>query len=217
MTKRAKVEYEADPYQWYVEPEFSNSQLFDNMDFAGSLIWDPSCGKGTILDVAKERGYQTVGSDVVDRHPRHRFFRANYLTQTRFPKPDDRPLSIVCNPPYGTVEGVRYMANRFVKKTLAEVDFYRAAFLVPIEFNCGQERFSEIYEKRPPSHVLFCCQRPSMPPGVELEKFGEGIRGDGMADYCWIVWTRGGPYRTHAIYMRPEADDGPVRDRRKRN
>jgi hypothetical protein len=215
MTKRAGKKFEADPSQWYIEPEFSDRQLFQNLDFGGSLIWDPSCGKGTVLDAAKARGYQTVGSDVVDRHPRHRFFRANFLTQTRFPKPEDRPLSIVCNPPYGTVDGVRFMANRFVKKALADVDFYRAAFLVPIEFNCGQERFFEIYSKRAPSHVLFCCQRPSMPPGTVLAEHGEAARGGGMADYCWIVWTRGGPYRTETIYMRPDVDDGPVRDRRK--
>lgn len=213
MSKRSTVKYEDDPHQFYREPAFCVEQLFENMNFGDSLIYDPSCGKGNILDVAKTKGHSTVGSDIVDRFPAHRFFRANYIKQTKFPTPVDQPLSIICNPPYGTVDGVRYMANRFVKKTLADLDFYRAAFLVPIEFNCGQTRFAEIYSKRAPSHVLFCCQRPSMPAGNAIEGMGDRAYKEGMADYCWIVWTRGGPYRTEAIYMRPHADGPPPRDR----
>lgn len=217
MTKRLKVQYPKDEHQFYKEPRFCVDQLFDNMSFGASLIWDPACGSGNILDVAKERGHQTVGSDIVDRYPRHRFFRANFTLQKRFPKPDDRPLSIVSNPPYGTVGGVPFMANRFVKHALAEVDFYRAAFLVPIEFLAGQDRYKEIYSKRAPSHVLICSQRPSMPPGAAIEEMGDAAYSGGMADYCWIVWTRGGPYQTATIFMRPDADARPERDARIRN
>ena len=213
MTKRSKVKYEADPHQYYREPRFCVEQLFENVSFGNALIYDPACGKGNILDVAKSRGHMTVGSDIVDRHSPHRFFPANFIKQTRFPSPDDRSISIICNPPYGTVDGMRFMANRFVKKALRAIDFHRAAFLVPIEFACGQERHAEIYSKRAPSHVLFCCQRPSMPPGLAVEEMGKDAYSGGMADYCWIVWTRGGPYQTEAIFMRPGDNPPPPRDR----
>lgn len=217
MTKRSKVKYEADPHQFYREPRFCVEQLFENLSFGDSLIYDPACGKGNILDVAKAKGHSTVGSDIVDRFPAHRFFPANFIKQSKFPKPVDQPLSIICNPPYGTVDGVPFMANRFVKKALASIDFYRAAFLVPIEFACGQERYGEIYSKRAPSHVLYCSQRPSMPPGLAVEEMGDDAYRGGMADYCWIVWTRGGPFRTEAIFMRPQADGAPERDRLLKN
>ncbi len=214
MAKRNAVKYEADPHQFYKEPAFPVEQLFNHMDFSGSLIWDPACGSGNILDVAKRRGYSTIGSDIVDRHPAHRFFRGNFLKQSRFPAPLDRPVSIITNPPYGTVGEVSFMANKFVMKALAEVDFYRAAFLVPLEFSCGQDRYRDIYSKRAPSHELKCCQRPTMPPGAKVEDLGAEAYKGGMADYCWIVWTRGGPWRTEVIYMRPDADAPPERDQR---
>lgn len=217
MTKRAKVDYPAEPYQWYREPRFCVEQLFDVMDFRGSLIWDPSCGSGNILDVAKARGYETVGSDIIDRNPAHRFFRANFLKQNRFPKPVDKPLSIICNPPYGTVDNVPFMANKFVFKALRDVEFYRAAFLVPIEFVCGQYRYNQIYSRRPPSHFLPCVQRPSMPPGAVVEDLGSDAFKGGMADYCWLVWTSGGPYRTELVFLPPESDAPAPVEKRIRN
>ena len=61
------------------------------VDFGDDLIYDPCCGGGNILDVAKRYGHPTIGSDVIDRNPRHKFMRGNILTQIpRMPQMERR-------------------------------------------------------------------------------------------------------------------------------
>lgn len=224
MTKRLNgtatkdAAYPRDPNGWYVEPESAVDQLFDAIEFEG-MIWDPSCGRGTILDVARRRGFATMGSDIVDRFRpgRHQFYKGDFL---RLSGPPMLVHSIVNNPPYN--EPSPMIAERFVEKALALGGWHRAAFLVPLEFQCGQTRFDKFF-RRPetrPSHVISLCERPSMPPGQALEERGESCRGGGMADYCWIVWTSGGPYRTEHLFAKPsnaatlDKSARRVRDRR---
>ena len=205
MTKRMEGkggQYPRDPYDWYREPPSAVEPLFDAINFDDDLIYDPSCGGGNILDVAKGRGHLTFGTDIIDRHARHPFRRGNFLQATRFPAPSDRRLSIVNNPPYGYIKGI---ALQFILKVLREADYHRAAFLVPIEFTCGQDRQRELYSKFPPSHVCFLTKRPSMPPGAAVEDLGDEAYRNGMADYVWIVWTAGGPHRTEALFLPPSA------------
>lgn len=209
MTKRLNgkdkkaAAYPRDPFDWYRETPASVDALFDAIDFRDSLIYDPSCGKGNTLDRAKLRGFETVGSDIVERGARHKFFRGNFLQATRFPVPHDRPLSIVCNPPYGYIEGI---AESFIHKALDCVPFYRAAFLLPIEFACSQGRYRRLYSKRRPSHVCFLSERPSMPPGAAIEDLGSAAYTGGMADYIWLIWTAGGPHRTEALFLPPSEE-----------
>ena len=180
MAKRNGTKYPPDPYQWYREPRHPVEQLFDNIDFGDDLIFDPSCGS---------------------THP---FEVRNFLSiRTRVSKPDGK-LSLVNNPPYGEVEGLgKNMGTRFVEHALKYVDFHRAAFLVPVEFACGQARW-RLYHETPPSHVLFCNQRPSMPPGQKVIDLGANAFREGMAEYIWVVFTRGHDGPTEAIFMKPD-------------
>ena len=218
MTKRLNgsskaAQYPRDPYDWYKETPASVEALFDAIDFGTDLIFDPSCGSGNILDVAKRRGHATVGADIVDRHARHEFHRGNYLRATRFPEPHDRALSIVNNPPYNYEDGI---GERFILKTLDEVPFRLAAFLMPIEFACGQGRYERLYSKRRPAYVGFLMERPSMPPGAAVEELGADAYRNGMADYLWLVWKAGGPYRTEALFLAPSKAPPPKSERRQR-
>ena len=230
MTKRLAEQYDRDPNGWYVETRASVAQLADAIDFSidgvPDLIWDPSCGGGTIPSVMFERGHPVIGSDIIDR-PKwdgrpfsggRGFYRSNFLKATKWPTArDGRALSIFCNPPYN--EPIKGIAEEFVHRVLEMVPFHRAAFIVPIEFLAGQGRYERLYSRRPPSHVAIYSERPSMPPGEELLRHGESIRGGGMADYCAVVWTAGGPYRTETLFLRPSTIDEPLPQslRRKRN
>lgn len=205
--------YEQDEHGWYKEPPSCVEQLFDAVPFKDGMIWDPSCGSGNILDVAKRRGFDTVGSDIVQRGARHPFYRQNFLTSTKWPSPRRGVLNIVNNPPFNVPPGA---ALSFIEKALDMVPFDRAAFLVPIEFACGQERYSRLYTKHPPSHVAFCSQRPSMPPGKEVEALGDMAYKGGKADFIWLIFSAGGPYRTEAIWLKPDAVSLPKSDRLKR-
>lgn len=203
-TAKKDREYPRDPLGWYVEPASAVEQLFDLVSFDG-VIWDPSCGRGTILDVARRRGHSTMGSDIVDRFRpnRHQFYRSDFLAVSG---PPMLRFSIVNNPPYNEPEPM--IAERFVEKAIRLGGWHRAAFLVPIEFQCGQGRYGKFFAPEPscgmrPSHVISLTERPSMPPGQMLEDLGESCRGGGMADYCWIIFTAGGPYRTEHLFARP--------------
>lgn len=208
--------YAQDEHGWYREPPFPVEQLFDAIDFREGLVWDPFCGVGNILDVARARGHETIGSDIVQRGSRHRFYRSNFFTSTKWPThPRGGPLHIVSNPTYNVPPGA---ALRAMLHAIETVPFDRAAFLVPLEFVCGQTRYEELFAKHPPSHVAFCSQRPSMPPGAEVERLkalGDDFKG-GKVDFVWIVWTDGGPYRTQALWLRPDAAPSPKSERRLR-
>lgn len=188
--------YPKDPLEWYIEPRSCVEQLANAIDFGDDLIWDPSCGRGTILDVFAERGHHVVGSDVVDRHPRHkRFYRGNFLQVTKAPTSGGRPLSIVNNPPFS-------QAAKFIHRTLSMMPIRRAAFIVPLEFLCSKGRFN-LFTRTPPSHVAYCSERPSMPPGAMVEDMGAKAFKGGKSDFVWIVFTAPHRHRTESIWLRP--------------
>lgn len=196
--KYQSEKYAQDEHGWYREPPDCVEALFRAIDFRCALIWDCCCGVGNILDVAKAAGYPTIGSDIVDRHAKHKFFRSNFLTANVWPRADT--LSLVFNPPYNAPSG---STEEFIAKAFLDIPFDRMAVLVPSNFLFGQMRRDKIYSKHRPSHVLFLSKRPSMPPGVEVERLaqtGDDFRG-GKQDFAWLVFTSGGPYRTEAIWL----------------
>jgi hypothetical protein len=195
QNKRQAQAYPKDPLEWYVQPRFCVEQLADAVDFGESLIWDPACGSGGILDVFKDRGHDTVGSDVVDRNARHRFYRGNFLQVTTAPKPTGRALDIVCNPPFTK-------AGAFMHRAISFVPCRMAAFIVPLEFLCSQGRF-QFFKRNPPIIIAYCSQRPSMPPGAMVEDMGDRAFKGGKGDFVWIIFAPGHVGPTRSIWLRP--------------
>jgi hypothetical protein len=195
--------YPRDPLGWYVEEPFCAEQLFDALDFGKVAIWDPSCGRGTILDVARARGHRTFGTDIENRFKpgKHPFATANFLCLRACATAGTDGIAIVCNPPYNEPE--KGIAEKFVLHALKLGGWSRAAFLVPLEFQCGQGRYERLYRDNRPSHVVSLMERPSMPPGQMLEDLGEACRGGGMQDYCWVVFTAGWTAPTQHLFARP--------------
>lgn len=211
-TDKPASQYPRDEFDWYREHARDVAPLFAAIDFRDDLIYDPCCGKANILDVARAHGHATFGGDVVERGHRHQFRRQNFLTATMHPRPHDRALSIVTNPPYGYERGI---AERIITKALDEVPFRLAAFLLPIEFVCGQGRYERLYSKRPPAYVGFLVQRPSMPPGHMVDLMGDDAYRGGMAEYAWLVWSSQ-RVRTQALFLPPASAPGPKSERRVR-
>ncbi len=189
--------HEREPYDWYVDPPYCTRALMERVDFGDDFILDPSCGRGTILDVAKERGHPTFGQDVVDRHSRHPFRRQDFLRMERLPSTQGRALSIINNPPYSYIPDI---AEAFMRKALT-LPIRRAAFLVPIAFLCSQGRWAFFHREFTPSHVAILNERPSMPPGSTVTDATE-FKG-GMADYVWIVFTAPHRWKTRMIFLEP--------------
>lgn len=191
------------PYDWYRESPRVVEQLMHGVDFGSDLIWDPCCGVGNILDVARRYGHPTFGSDVVDRHPRHRFARANVLTQvSAMPRYEGRETSAILNPPYSYEPDI---AERIVTRLLEHFPLRRVAAIVPIAFLASQERWGPRRLLRwRPSHVCIYRERHTMPPGHLIDQIERPFDG-GMADYAAVVWTRPHRWRTETVWLPPGA------------
>ena len=169
-------EYREDPLGWYVEHPDVSIALFDQLDALGlglEVLHDPSCGQGNIVDVALARAIEATGADIVDRAA-GRFAVRDFLQDTRAYR------NIVCNPPYKR-------AVEFIRHGLAHVlPGGRVIMLAQLSFLASQERHS-LFDQYC-SHVFAFSQRPSIPPGEELRRHGEAIRGSGSRDYVWAAF-----------------------------
>lgn len=194
---RSKV-WDAEPYDWYREGPRPVEQLMDAIDFGDDLIYDPTCGVGNILDVAKKRGHPTFGSDIIDRHPRHQFKRVNFLEMQRPPRMEGRNMSIINNPPYSYMPDI---CEKIIRKAIS-LDVRHSAFLVPIAFMCGAGRRNFFAREFPPSHVCILTERPSCPPGSTVDEHTT-FKG-GMADYIWLIYTRPHRWRTQTLWLKPD-------------
>ncbi len=207
--------WERSPYDWYRESQRVVEQLFHGLADAGcsfgdDLIYDPCCGMGNILDVAKRYGHPTFGSDIVDRHPRHRFMRGSILTQiAAMPKLEGRNTSIICNPPYSYEADI---AERIITRVLEAFPVRRAAFILPIAFLASQDRWGPKRMMRwKPSHTCIYRERHTMPPGHLIDQMAKPFDG-GMADYCALVFTRPHRWRTETVWLPPGSfPTAPVR------
>lgn len=191
--------YERAADDWYREGPRAVQQLMHVVDFANDLIWDPCCGGGNVLDVAKAYRHPVIGSDIVDRHSRHKFFRANILSQVRkAPTFPGRATSIISNTPFGDD------AERIIAHILDRYLFRRAAFIVPIAFLAGQERWrgNKFHGRWRPSHTCIYRERHSMPPGHLIDTM-KNPYGGGMQDYCAVVFTAPHRFRTETVWLTP--------------
>lgn len=195
-----------EPLDWYCENARPVDQLMDRIDFGDDLIFDPSCGRGNILDVAKRRGHPTAGLDLVDRadvvsgtrvSARHDFARGNFFHLRKPPPTNGRALSVLNNPPYSYLDGI---CERYIRKAL-DLPIRQAAFVVPIAFLCGGERWAFFEREFRPYCIAILSERPSMPPGSTLTPFTK-FKG-GMGDYIWIVYRPPHRWATPTIWLSP--------------
>lgn len=198
--------WERSDYDWYKEPREATRQIFDRVPFgpreALDLIYDPCCGSGWILDVAKERGHMTIGSDIIDRKPRHAFKRGNIFQLRQTPRPPEgHRLSVVCNPPYSYETDI---AERVIRHVLTNMELRRAVFILPLAFLAGQGRWGFFHKDHRPSHVAIYSERHTMPPGGMIDTMPNAFEG-GMQDYCALIYTL--PQRhwdTRTIWLKPD-------------
>jgi hypothetical protein len=201
-SKTTAKKWDRAPYDWYVESPRVVEQLMHAIDFADDLIWDPCCGRGNVLNVAQRYGHPTVGSDIIDRKPRHRFIRANVLTQmTRMPVYAGRQTSVISNTPYSYEPDI---AERIITTILDRFPIRRAAFIVPIAFLASQDRWNRnrFAGRWRPSHTCIYRERHTMPPGHLMETMLSPFEG-GMADYAALVFTRPHRWRTETVWLSP--------------
>lgn len=166
-------------HDFYVEPASTVEALFDTEKFIGD-IYDPACGQGTILEVAKKRTYYVTGSDIADRgyEPAAMFDFLTIGEQDLRKGLDSHMDNIICNPPFS-------LAEPFIERALKLARF-KVAFLLRLSFLEGQKR-RHFFARTPLARVHVCSSRISMPPGDLLAR-GEVQRRGGTVAFAWFVW-----------------------------
>jgi hypothetical protein len=150
---------------WYVEPEWVSSRLFDVEPFTGT-IHDPAAGLGRIVAAARAHGYPATGADIVDRGGG--FSAADFLTTVG---PFD---NVVCNPPFA-------LAHQFAAHAFGRAR-HKVALLFPVaRLNAAGKWLIGM----PLCRVWLLTPRPSMPPGDVILR-GEKPKG-GRSDFAWLV------------------------------
>lgn len=163
----------------YVEPHWVSGRLFELERFdRRCLVWDPCCGWGRVLHVAKRAGYRTAGSDVVNRKPRGAdvFGVEDFLKLS--PHARAQRLSIVCNPPFHLIRQFAEHACRFNIEIVAMIMQTR-------RLPAAGKWLREL----PHARTLFITPRPSMPSGTHISRGGKV--GGGKQDYCWLIFRKG--------------------------
>ena len=172
------------PEEWFVEPPWVSSRLFDVEDFTGGLL-DPACGRGNILDSADAHDLPALGYDIKARCANVVF---DFLSSD-FPIEVAMPIvgevrHIASNPPFD-------LCRPFALKALSIVgDGCKVAMIFPTRrLNAA----GAWLRRTPLKRVLYLTPRPSMPPGEVYEALlAEGKKpSGGKQDFCWLVWQRG--------------------------
>ena len=146
-------------------------------------VWEPSCGTGCLSERLRERGFEVVSTDLIDRG--YGKGGVNFFTQQQVPEGVE---CIITNPPY------KY-ATEYVKHSLSLLpDGGWLCLFLKTTFAEGQQRFFEIFNPTPPIYVLQCVERVLC---AKNALFAEMQAAGGSAvSYAWWVWRKGYKGRT---------------------
>lgn len=136
-------------------------------------IWECACGQGHLSEVLKNKGYEVLSTDLIDRN----YGKGNidFLKSIN----DEWCGDILTNPPY------KY-AKEFVEKALqvTRKDGYTIMFL-KIQFLEGQGR-KELFKKYPPKYIYVNSARQICYINGDMSK-----KMSSATCYCWFVWEKG--------------------------
>lgn len=110
-------------------------------------VWEPSCGTGCLSEALKQRGYEVVSTDLIDRG--YGEGGVDFFATEKMP---ERCNCILTNPPYK-------FATEYVKHSLKLLPKNGVlALFLKTTFAEGSERYREIFSFTPPPS-WFCSVR----------------------------------------------------------
>lgn len=179
------------PWDWYVEQEWVTARLLEFAPIDRDVtILDPCCGSGNIVRALRADGPHSYGMDLFDRGAPHFLGTHDLLGDQISIFESMGPRSIIFNPPFSYQDGqiVRRLAMRMVLRALDMVS-HQVAALLPLKWLASEERFL-LFSEHTPAGIWVMCERPSMPPGDQIEALGAKAYKRGKVDYVWIVWDK---------------------------
>ena len=203
--------YVKSEFDHYVEQQWVTDALIEHAGILdGRTIWDPACGFGNVLKAFQNQGLVHVhATDIEFRGFAARgFFQeldfVGNLDFVRSAAPKGR-YSIVSNTPYSYKKGI---LEAFIRRAM-ELDAEKVAFLMPVARQAGENR-QPLFDEFPPTRIYILSERPSMPPGAQIEALGDKAYKRGKIDFMWVVWdcrnpTPVGETRWRTIPVRDKA------------
>lgn len=190
--------YEKSQFDWYVEQQWVTEALIameERVDISvlnWGTIWDPACGGGNVLKACSKIRIEIHATDIQFRGfaAKGYFQELDFVGRLEFVRsvaPWGR-YSIVSNTPYSYKRGI---LEAFIRRAM-ELDAEKVAFLMPVARQAGENRQS-LFEEFPPARIYVLSERPSMPPGAQIEAMGDKAYKRGKIDFMWVVWDRRNP------------------------
>ena len=179
-TKSASKDERGD--QLYETPAEATRTLLALESFSG-IVKEPAVGRGAILRVLEDAGYDVLISDLRDRDVVTRDGELQQVGDFLHSQPGDTEgTDIVTNPPYGDV------ANAFLAHALKVHKPRKMAALLNLNFMCGFEDPDRVFlmHDNPPSRVYVFSRRLPM-----MHRDGwDGPKASSQMNTAWFVWER---------------------------
>jgi hypothetical protein len=136
-------------------------------------LWEPAAGRGAIVKVLREHGYEVFASDIYDYGSLALDFVSDFLTVAKTPAGVD---CIVTNPPFNII-------NAFVEHAL---DLAPSVIMLGRLALLESDRRTAILERRGLARVHVFRKRLPM-----MHREGwNGPRASSAVPFAWFVWSR---------------------------
>lgn len=140
-------------------------------------IWECSCGQGHLANILKEKGYDVIASDLIDRG--YGQGGIDFLSDFLIDREKSYKGDILTNPPFK-------LAEKFVEKGMELLlEGNKLILFLKIQFLEGQKR-KELFNKYPPKYVYVNSARQLCAKDGEFEKYTATTQ-----FYAWYVWEKG--------------------------
>ena len=157
----------------YYATEPKALELLLELETFSPNVWECARGEGHLSEVLKQKGYNTISSDLIDRGYGHSgvdFLKCN--------KQFDG--DIITNPPY------KY-AKEFVEHALEVVtNGHKVAMFLKVQFLEGKAR-RKMFEKYPPKTIYVSSSRLRCAMNGDFEKYAKS----NAVTYAWFIWEKG--------------------------
>lgn len=135
---------------------------------SGSVIWEPACGSGEMVEAMKGKGYSVIFSDLYPTGYGGVSLPRDFL--------EEKPMLydfdwIITNPPF-------CQAEKFIRRALELGKPF--AFLLKSQFWHARSRLA-LYREHPPTYVLPLTWRPDFLWGAKA--------GSPTMEVLWTVWN----------------------------
>ena len=160
--KRNESDFYQTPYS--LTQKLLNREYFDK----NKIILEPCCGKGAILKVLNENGYNCKGYDINDDN------HIDFLEQK------NKVSYIITNPPFR-------LAKEFILH-MKEVVEEKFALLLPLNYLHGKERYDIIWNDNnfKLKNIFVLTRYPLLTQDIRED----GKYKTGMMVYAWYVWDK---------------------------